>query len=337
MRLVALDLIRFFAAMAVVLYHYTAREGFQDFSALANFTKFGYLGVPLFFIISGYVIALSAKNRTPIEFAVSRFVRLYPAFWCGIVFTVIVTGYFANVRFDAITILANATMLNDYLNIANIDGVYWTLQAELKFYACMFLLLAFRVFERYKVWLTAWLVITTTFLLLEQPFFMGWFISPYYSSFFIAGIAFYLIQNEGKTRFNLTALFSSLILSAYMAYQQVSSFFNSPSELDRLIAIMIICSFYVIFWTIVTDRLVLKKRNIYITLGALTYPLYLIHGFAGSAIIDYYRFSYSDTVIVTMTIVFMLFSSWVIHVAIEKRIASPMKRFLLSKFASKKS
>ena len=180
--LVALDLIRFFAAMAVVLYHYTAREGFQDFSAFANFTKFGYLGVPLFFIISGYVIALSAKNRTPIEFAVSRFVRLYPAFWCGIVFTVIVTGYFAGVRFDAITILANATMLNDYLNIANIDGVYWTLQAELKFYACMLLLLAFGVFERYKVWLTAWLVITTTFLLLKQPFFMGWFISPYYSS-----------------------------------------------------------------------------------------------------------------------------------------------------------
>jgi len=336
-RLVALDLIRFFAAMSVVLYHYTARDGFQEFSSLANFTKFGYLGVPLFFLISGYVIALSANNRTAMEFAISRFVRLYPAFWCGIVFTVLVTGYFAGVKFEPTTILANATMLNDYINIPNIDGVYWTLQAELKFYACMFLLIFFGVYERYKIWLTLWVAITVSFLLIGQPFFMGWFISPYYSSFFIGGISFYLLQSKGKSFYNICVLIVSVIISSIMAYQQTESYFTEPTELERLSAVIITCSFYLIFWGLITDRLALQGRKIYITLGALTYPLYLIHGYAGMVIIDYYRYSYSDTFIVFLTIIVMLLFSWVIHIAIEKRIASPMKYFLLSRFASSKS
>lgn len=76
MRLIGLDLVRFFAAMSVVLYHYTARHGSTSFETLSVFTKFGYLGVPLFFMISGYVISLSAANRTASEFLISRFIRL---------------------------------------------------------------------------------------------------------------------------------------------------------------------------------------------------------------------------------------------------------------------
>jgi len=336
MRLVALDLIRFFAAMAVVLYHYTAREGFKEFEGIAEVTKFGYLGVPLFFIISGYVIALSAKNRTAMEFAISRFVRLYPAFWCGMFFTILVTIYYAQASFDPIMIAANATMLNDYFDIENIDGVYWTLQAELKFYACMFFLILFGVFEKYKVWLTAWLLLTVSFLFFGQPFFMGWFISPYYSSFFIAGIAFYLIHSQGKNFFNLGVLFVSLIISAVMAYQQTNSFFKEPSDNEKMVAIMLVGSFYLIFYSLITGRLSLKNRKVYIILGGLTYPLYLIHGFAGTSIIDYYRFSYSDTSIVLVTIVLMLFVSWLIHIGIEKKFATPLKLFLLNNLSSNK-
>jgi peptidoglycan/LPS O-acetylase OafA/YrhL len=337
LRIVVLDLVRFFAAMSVVLYHYTARDGFGEFEGIAKITKFGYLGVPLFFIISGYVIALSAKNRTAMEFAISRFVRLYPAFWCGIVFTILVTVYFAQASFDPIMIAANATMLNDYLDIPNIDGVYWTLQAELKFYVCMFLLVFFGVFEKYKIWLTTWLLLTISFLMFGQPFFMGWFISPYYSSFFIAGIAFYLIQNQGKNAFNLCVLFVSLIISGAMAYQQTNSFFSEPSELEKIVAIMLVCSFYLIFYALITGRLTLKTRKTYIVLGGMTYPLYLIHGYAGTSIIDYYRFSYSDTLIVLSTIVLMLFISWLIHIGIEKKFATPLKNFLMKQLITKKN
>jgi peptidoglycan/LPS O-acetylase OafA/YrhL len=42
--------------------------------------KYGFLGVPAFFVISGFVIAYSAEGRTAVGFAIARFSRLYPNF-----------------------------------------------------------------------------------------------------------------------------------------------------------------------------------------------------------------------------------------------------------------
>ncbi|MDO6444977.1 acyltransferase [Colwellia sp. 1_MG-2023] len=336
MRIVALDLVRFIAAMAVVLYHYTAREGFTSFELLAEVTKFGYLGVPLFFMISGYVIALSAKNRTPTEFAISRFVRLYPAFWCGILFTLSIGAIFGSYSPSIEIILANATMLNDYFDIENIDGVYWTLQAELKFYGCLFLLLLTGVFDKHKIWLSIWLALTALFLFTEQPFFLSWFISPDYSPYFIAGVAFYFIHREGGNSFNLSILFGALLLSSIVSFQQTTSFLRAPADQDKFVAVALVWLFFLLFYRLVHGKINLKPRKIYLVMGGMTYPLYLIHGFAGKTIIDYFRYSYSDIFIVCSTIVFMLFASWLIHVFFERKVATPLKLFLMARFTKTK-
>src|SRR5918997_2759048 len=64
-RLVALDGLRFAAAAAVLLYHFTATSsasgyweatGPQAFPLLNPVTRYGWLAVELFFVISGFVI-----------------------------------------------------------------------------------------------------------------------------------------------------------------------------------------------------------------------------------------------------------------------------------------
>src|SRR6266850_1359270 len=82
-----LDLLRFAAAFGVVAFHL----GFRGYSAhnlqdvaypeLAAFSKYGYMGVELFFMISGYVIPWSIRGRTLAEFIASRAIRLYPTYW----------------------------------------------------------------------------------------------------------------------------------------------------------------------------------------------------------------------------------------------------------------
>ncbi len=331
MRIVALDLVRFFAAMSVVLYHYISPEELTSFPVLSQLTDFGYLGVPLFFIISGYVIALSANNRTPWEFASSRAVRLYPALWAGILFTTLISTLLTNSKVSLFQVLSNATLLNDYLGYENIDGVYWTLKAELKFYACMFILLLTGVFHQYKIWLSLWMLLTISFTFYKQPFFMGWFISPEYSSFFIAGICYYLIQSNQHKVFASYLLAISLITSLYNSYQQISHFVNSPSQTHQHLTLIIISLFYYLFLQMSLGRMKLKQRKIYVTLGALTYPLYLIHNLAGKEIIAALTHYLPMPITVIIVILFMLSIAYLIHYYVENKVASPLKSFLLGK------
>src|SRR5207248_4555425 len=83
-RLEPLDLLRFFAAVSVVLYHYFFR-GWQhreffavSFSGFGDEFRFGYLGVELFFVVSGLVILMRCEGRLPRDFIQSRITRLYP-------------------------------------------------------------------------------------------------------------------------------------------------------------------------------------------------------------------------------------------------------------------
>jgi peptidoglycan/LPS O-acetylase OafA/YrhL len=66
-RVPALDLLQLVAVGAVILYHYgfwgPASHGFPQVAIPAPVAQYGFLGVPVFFAISGFVIAYSAEGR----------------------------------------------------------------------------------------------------------------------------------------------------------------------------------------------------------------------------------------------------------------------------------
>lgn len=285
MRLQALDLLRFIAALAVVFYHYLAEPN-PSYPALAAIAQYGYLGVPLFFMISGFVIAASAERRRPVTFLISRGARLYPAFWIGVLFTAGISYALSDSPPSISDILINLTMLNDYLGVKNIDGVYWTLQVELKFYACIFLLMLLKSFHRYNIWLPLWLILTLSNLTLGQPSKMGWFINPGYSCYFISGACLYLIWDKKHTAItNLTLVISSL-LCIVQSFNQAPGFLPNSDIKQGLIAGLIVIFFHVIFLLIALEKVALKPLAVYSTLGGITYPLYLLHNHSGKLIID---------------------------------------------------
>lgn len=89
MKYFTLDLFRGFAALWVFAFHYNFSSHFRDlFPGLINLFSIGYLGVPIFFVISGYCITCAArksiakqtKTRT---FVFRRIRRIYPPMWCS--------------------------------------------------------------------------------------------------------------------------------------------------------------------------------------------------------------------------------------------------------------
>ena len=151
-RLAEVDALRGVAALAVVLFHFTTRflELYAPSAASAatvgapSFTvPHGHYGVNLFFIISGFVIFMTLdRTQRGMDFVVSRFSRLFPAYWVAVAITFAVTSTFGlpGKEVTPLQALANLFMIHGLFYVPHVDGVYWTLEVELLFYTGMFLL-----------------------------------------------------------------------------------------------------------------------------------------------------------------------------------------------------
>ena len=139
-RLNQLDALRGLAAMAVVLFHFSTRfsELYPQAAPQAWSLSMGHLGVNLFFIISGFVIFMTIERTArPTDFVVSRVSRLYPAYWVAILLTFCITHALTlpGKTVPLTTALANGLMFHGFFRVPHVDGVYWTLEVELLFYA----------------------------------------------------------------------------------------------------------------------------------------------------------------------------------------------------------
>ena len=128
-------------------------------SSLAPVAKYGYLGVELFFMISGFVILMTAANGSLKGFLISRFVRLYPAFWACCTLTFVTILALGAPRYEAslAQYLINMTMTSAFVGVAEIDGSYWSLFVEMKFYGLVALVLLLGQIRHSQLLLVLWL------------------------------------------------------------------------------------------------------------------------------------------------------------------------------------
>jgi peptidoglycan/LPS O-acetylase OafA/YrhL len=153
-RLALVDGLRGVAASMVVVTHFyeRVRDDLSLPGLLAWIFSHGYLGVAVFFVLSGFVITMSAGDRKlssafVARFALRRAVRLDPPYWFSIVLS-LVLGVVAMVLFGIHRppptpqqIAVHLLYLQDLLGYPSISAVYWTLCLEIQFYLFVILLL----------------------------------------------------------------------------------------------------------------------------------------------------------------------------------------------------
>ena len=154
-RIGVINALRAFAALFVAWGHFVAGQG--KYLSLSG--KYGYLGVHIFFVISGFVIPWSlyraryALREYP-RFLLKRNVRLYPPYLASIVVTILATNFIMapklglpRVDVTGPSLLAHFAYLNDLIHLPWVNVVYWTLAIEFQWYllvGLMFPLLATR-------------------------------------------------------------------------------------------------------------------------------------------------------------------------------------------------
>ena len=127
-----LDLIRFLAAAMVLAFHYGHDVGSIPLSWC------GWVGVEIFFVLSGYVISASAEGSKPGIFVRNRVVRLMPAVWICSTFAAAVCLAEASYPDLPVRFLKSLVL---WPTGPWVDGVLWTLPVEAVFYGLVYLCL----------------------------------------------------------------------------------------------------------------------------------------------------------------------------------------------------
>ncbi|WP_165975911.1 acyltransferase family protein, partial [Actinomadura rubrisoli] len=290
-RLTELDLLRFLAALAVVLYHFTgfggpgpwpeaAREVFPE---IAGITRYGYLGVDLFFMVSGFVILMSAWGRGPGEFGVSRVVRLMPAYWASVLLGAAVYAVFREGHGVPGLVVPNLTMLQGGLGVDNVDAVYWTLWVEMHFYVLAAVLAGIGItYRSCLVFMAAWML-GGVFADEAGNRFLQVMLVPTWSPYFIAGMALYMIHRFGPTLLLWGYVAASWLLALYWGGWRADHAFKGS---DELVVSGVVTAIFLIMILVATGRLSGVRWRGLTVLGALTYPLYLVHSQVALPLLD---------------------------------------------------
>lgn len=337
LRVVELDLLRFLAASAVVLYHFTYQLRVSEtavnlFPSIGRVGMHGYLGVNLFFMISGFVILWTARDRTPSGFVLSRITRLYPEFWIGVLLSSIVFSLDQS-AFGPITVpqvLANLTMVPAVLGQDYVDPVYWTLFVELKFYALLWGLSVTRQMKRVEVWLFAWLIVTVACFTLPVPRALQSLALYPYGPLFIGGSLFYLIRAEGATPARLVGVAMCALLAMTHVTLQMPDFVQ-PQDVStatqwesRLLILMFFATFAVIA---LRRSAAVPFAAAIASLGALTYPLYLVHNI-GRVMVLRPLAAQEKYVALVLAVAFSLLLAAVIAQVVDAGLRRPFARWL---------
>ena len=360
-QVVGIDILRFFAAVLVFWYHLTfaswtfaasfSRDIGVDFSGLSGlrpYAEFGWIGVEIFFVISGFVIAFTAQGSSAGRFLESRVLRLVPAAWiCASI-----TSLFLEEVSHQADVLAPFLRSVTFSPIGPyVVGVYWTLAVEIVFYACVFALLASNRFDRIEravlimgglsslywlMWLWSWLAMPQLAPVLARFVFsrVGQLSLLEHGCFFGLGTLMWVITTSGLTRrrlifFLIFALAGWVQIFAECLRIETELKWSPAAIWSLSIVLMILAIRYNGAFAGIGEFFTSAMR----LLGLSTYPLYLIHYPIGTWITGrLYQAGYGWPVSISASLMSVIIAAVVIAMYPERWLRRAI-RSLLSLFS----
>ena len=283
--------------MAVVLFHYFTKFdelfGHTTLPMLTlpwgsingvNLFALGHYGVNLFFMISGFVIFMTLERpKQPMDFVVSRFSRLFPAYWVAVALTFSVVWVLGlpGKETSLAQAIANLSMLHSFFNVPHVDGVYWTLEVELLFYAWAFVAYRLGCLHRVHALLLAAMALRLVYFIAAAYFRVDlpWIASRYlilnYIAWFALGVMVYRLSGLASVGGRSTR---GADLGVAACAIGLLSIVHTP-----WIGVLALI-FAAVLWGAASGRLPWLGNRVFLGLGIISYTLYLVHENIGWAV-----------------------------------------------------
>ncbi|MEO6357453.1 MAG: acyltransferase [Ferruginibacter sp.] len=280
----SIQCLRFVAALMVVLLHATFYAEERLDSTVSKYEP-GAHGVPLFFVISGFVMILSSQNLIDDKngwkkFAVKRIVRIVPIYWIIATIKLLVmlttSKLVLHSQFDLGYVLKSYFFIPAFNPASGLVepllGVGWTLNFEMFFYLIFTLSLFFK-FNR--MWFIGTVLLSLSVISLFKKSTwpaVGFYADPIVMDFFWGMIAGLFIM-KGKFISGNTAIFL-ILLGLSILFLPVMYYLGSYNSVH----IWGIASFLVVYGCAsIESSKSINYNSIVLFFGTASYSLYLIH------------------------------------------------------------
>lgn len=256
-------------------------------SVISRVFENGNLGVEVFFVLSGFVIAQStASGERSLaflgRFGLRRSIRLDPPMWAAIALELFLIKSSLLLFPDldahmptASVVMANAFYLQRFLGFEDVLPVLWSLTYEVQFYIVLVVgLIAAAKIPRQRSQITSILFVAMLGYsalvwteIVPLPL-RGLFIDRWYQ--FALGIAVWRAW---------TARSDTRLVVALLATTAVAALFLAPSAYRRASMLAAVLTGAVLLWAGISGRMgTLLSGRVIQFFGAISYSLYLVHG-----------------------------------------------------------
>lgn len=298
-RRIPLDFLRIFAALYVTIFHWAGGGWFPEgllyeypFSGLQeemnSFISAGWIGVDIFFAISGFVIVDSINRRNIFQFAKARFFRLIPAYWMITAITFILS-FWTLEELDAVLFFKSLVGLNFVEGDSPFVPAAWTLGVEIEFYLLASLVFTLP-FQKSRWQVFCWMYLSSVAILnvlsIQNSLLIAiWQFGP----LFILGISLREFESR-KGIWEIMLVLASSLLSILGLSDRLSTWstFNSTRALVIAAIVIIGLSFALINSGSTTKAN--PRNSMFLSritfISQLTYPFYLLHENFGEGVIS---------------------------------------------------
>lgn len=294
-RIEALDGLRFFAFIMVMAYHYlfiAPLQGFIPHDYVIIPFSFGDFGVDLFFLISGFVITLSSENRSAKQFFIARFNRIVPLFiLCAfVIYFYSISLPMVDPKERLISLVYSLTFFPHLFGQQYFSSVYWTIALEVTFYIWVALLMSMKLWDHHRMMVCAiWIVLSYLNVFILKNDILSTVLITQYSGHFVIGIVLFELRTlRLRPVHSLLILASSVLVYNSMIRHQLW-IDNFKIYVDHASLLFMTFFLITIVWLSSHVESLGKFYSIVKFLGAMTYPLYLVHadlGFWSHAIFE---------------------------------------------------